>query len=187
MNNSRKNLIKKVALVGILTALYVVMSLTLKIPIGIGNIQLDMGYVALTVACFTVGPWAAFVGGVGAAIESILFSAYGISYGWIAMNIAIGLILGFIFKISPSLSVRYEDMGMNIFLITIAVIIGVAIKTIIECSLYSIPLAVKLPKSLTAFLIDTAVMVIGLFVVKPVNRLLNKGDKNGQKNWKTSA
>ena len=174
-NLKRKNLIKKVALIGILTALYVVMSLTLKIPIGIGNIQLDMGYVALTVACFTVGPWAAFVGGIGAAIESILFSAYGISYGWIAMNVVIGLILGFIFKISPRLSVQYEDMGMNIFLITLVVIIGVAIKTIIECSLYSIPLAVKLPKLLMAFLIDTVVMVIGLFVVKPVNKLLNKG------------
>ena len=175
MGNSRKNLIKKIALIGILTALYVVMSLTLKIPIGIGNIQLDMGYVALTVACFTVGPWAAFVGGVGAAIESILFSAYGISYGWIAMNIAIGLILGFIFKISPRLTEQYKDMGMNILLIILAVLIGVTIKTAIECSLYSIPLAVKLPKSLIAFMIDTVVMVIGLFVVGPVKKLINRG------------
>lgn len=176
MNNSkRKNLIKKVALIGILTALYVVMSLTLKIPIGIGNIQLDLGYVALTVACFIVGPWAAFVGGVGAAIESILFSAYGISYGWIAMNVVIGLILGFIFKISPRLTEQYEDKGMNILLIILAVLVGVSIKTAIECSLYSIPLAVKLPKSLMAFLIDTVVMIIGLFVVKPVNKLINRG------------
>ena len=177
MNNSRRNLIKKIALIGILTALYVVMSLTLKIPIGIGNIQLDMGYVALTVACFTVGPWAAFVGGVGAAIESILFSAYGISYGWIAMNIAIGLILGFVFKRISCLE-RHKDATeyiIAVFLITMAVLIGVTIKTIIECSLYSIPIAVKLPKSLIAFLIDTVVMVIGLFVVGPVKRLLNKG------------
>lgn len=176
MDNSRKKIIKKIALIGILTALYVVMSLTLKIPIGIGDIQIDMGYVALTVACFTVGPWAAFVGGVGAAIESILFSAYGISYGWIAMNIAIGLILGLIFKISPRLTEQYEDRGINILLIILAVLIGVTIKTIIECSLYSIPLAVKLPKSLVAFLIDTVVMVIGLFVVGPVKKLLNRGN-----------
>lgn len=178
MNNTkRKNLIKKVALIGILTALYVVMSLTLKIPIGIGNIQLDMGYVALTVACFTVGPWAAFVGGVGAAIESILFSAYGISYGWIAMNIAIGLILGFVFKRISCLEKRNDIVEYIIaaFLIMMAVVIGVAIKTIIECSLYSIPIAVKAPKSLTVFIIDTVVMVIGLFIVRPVKKLINRG------------
>jgi hypothetical protein len=40
----------------------------------------------------------------------------------------------------------------------------VTVKTFIECGLYSIPLLVKIPKSVTAFAIDTIVMIIGLLV-----------------------
>ena len=168
----RKEVIKKIALVGIMTALYVVMSLTLKIPIGVGNIQLDMGYIVLAIACFTVGPWAGFIGGAGAAIESILFSAYGISWGWIAMNLLIGLVLGFIF-IKYELTPVYRFI-MAIDFIILAVLVGALVKTVIECALYSIPYQVKIPKSLTAWVIDSIAMIIGLSLVKPVKKAISR-------------
>jgi hypothetical protein len=49
-------------------------------------------------------------------------------------------------------------------MIVISVFVGVTVKTFIECGLYSIPLLVKIPKSVTAFAIDTIVMLIGLLV-----------------------
>lgn len=168
----RKEVIKKIALIGIMTALYVVMSLTLKIPIGVGNIQLDMGYIILAIACFTVGPWAGFVGGAGAAIESILFSAYGISWGWITMNLLIGLVLGFIF-IKYKLTPAYKFI-IAVVLVVCTVLIGALVKTVIECALYSIPYQVKIPKSLAAWVIDSIAMIIGLFLVKPIKKAISR-------------
>ena len=150
---------KKIATVGMLTALYVVLSLTLKIPLGVGAIALDLGYIVLTVSAFKVGIWSAVVGGAGAAIESFMLSPYGLSYGWIVMNIIIGLICGYLFY-NAKISHQY-----HISAIVLSVFAGITAKTIIECSLYSIPYLVKLPKSATAFAVDTIVMLIGLIVV----------------------
>lgn len=161
---------KKVALVGILTALYVVMALTLKLKLGLGDISLDLGYVALCVACFTVGPWAGFVGAAGAAIISSIATQYGFSISWTVMNAVIGIGLGLIFvKFKLDSFVKYI---IAIVLILAAVLIGVACKTGIECALYNIPFLVKLPKAALAFGVDSVVMIIGLFVVNPARRAL---------------
>ena len=156
---------KKVALVGILTALYVVMALTLKLKLGLGDISLDLGYVALCVACFTVGPWAGFVGAAGAAIISSIATQYGFSISWTVMNAVIGIGLGLIFvKFKLDSFVKYI---IAIVLILAAVLVGVACKTGIEC-----PFLVKLPKAALAFGVDSVVMIIGLFVVNPARRAL---------------
>ena len=158
---------KTIATVGILTALYVVLSLTLKIPFGIGAIALDLGYIVLTVSAFKVGMWSAVVGGAGAALESYIFSPYGLSYGWIVMNIIIGLICGYFFY------KKRKPYAFHVCMIVISVFVGVTVKTVIECGLYSIPFLVKIPKSVTAFAIDTIVMLIGLLVaykIKTVER-----------------
>ena len=45
----------------------------------------------------------------------------------------------------------------------VAVAIGMlVVKTAIECPLYGIPLAVKLPKNAVAFGVDAAVMILGI-------------------------
>ena len=156
---------KTIALVGILTALYVVFALTLKIPMGVGNIALDLGYIVLTVSAFKLGMKSAIVGGLGALIESVLFSAYGISYGWIVMNIIIGLICGYVFtRYTPN---KREYLFYSLIIVAV-VLIGVSAKTVIECQLYSIPYLVKIPKSLVAWIIDSIVMIIGIFVSKRV-------------------
>lgn len=164
--------IKKISLIGILSALYVVCSLTLKIPMGVGAIALDMGYLVLTFAAFAVGGYAAIVGGLGALIESALFSPYGISWGWVIMNIIIGLICGLVFKEIKLDKIRgYVISG---FVIITAVFIGIVEKTAFECWMYSIPILVKLPKSAVAFAIDTAVMLIGLPITKQVLKAVKK-------------
>lgn len=162
MNTSNKT--NKIAIVGVLSALYFVLSLTLKIPTGFGAIALDMGYIVLTVSAITLGPIpAALVGGIGAAVESSLLSPYGISIGWVVMNIIIGLICGYALHNADNIK-----MVRTIIIIVIAVFIGVCAKTGIECTLYSIPLIVKAPKSIVAWIIDSIVMVIGIPIAKRV-------------------
>ena len=164
---------KKIALIGILSALYFVCSITLKIPMGIGSIALDLGYIVLTIAALYLGAIpAAIVGGLGAMLESVLLSSYGISYGWIVMNIIIGLICGIFFRLIKSNKMGIREIVGYSGIILVAVLLGVGAKTIIECNLYSIPYLVKIPKSLVAFGVDSVVMIIGLPIAYRVRKFI---------------
>ena len=152
---------KKITGIAVLTALYCVLSAMMKIPF-IGAISLDLGYVALTLACAVFGPWGAFVGAVGCGLESMMFSPYGFSISWFTANLIIGLGCGFVFTHTKTLWKR---------IIAIILFVGIGMlgaKTGIECYLYHIPFAVKIIKNLVAFGVDSLVMLIGLGVVKPV-------------------
>ena len=152
---------KKIAMIGILTALYVVLSAFLKINV-IGNIQLDIGYLAFTVGLCAFGVWGSVVGVVGCALESLLFSAYGFSISWVVANAIIGIGCGIVFM-------RTEKIVWRILAVMLFCAVGLlGAKTMIECYLYSIPLAVKIPKNAVAFAIDCVVMVGGLALYSKV-------------------
>lgn len=152
---------KKITGIAVLTALYCVLSAMMKIPF-IGAISLDLGYVALTLACAVFGPWGAFVGAVGCGLESMMFSPYGFSISWFVANLIIGLGCGFVFM-------NTKIVWKRVLAIILFVGIGMlGAKTGIECYLYHIPFAVKIIKNLVAFGVDSLVMLIGLGVVKPV-------------------
>ena len=147
---------KKLCYFAMLTALYVVMSAFLKFYVGVGHIQVDLGYIAFAVALCEFGVSGAVVGILGCAIESTLFTSYGFSISWVVANAVIGIDCGLVFSKSAKLLVRavaiilYTAIGM------------LMLKTVIECNLYSIPYAVKFPKSFAAFVADSIVMICGL-------------------------
>lgn len=152
---------KQISGIAILTAAYCILSAFMKIPF-IGAISLDLGYIALAIGCLKYGMWGAFIGAVGCGIESILFSPYGFSIGWFVANMIIGFGCGYIFT-------HTDKIWKQIIAVIIFVAIGMLIaKTGIECYLYSIPFQVKIVKSLTAFVIDSITMIIGLFIAKRV-------------------
>lgn len=154
---------KTIAGIGVLTALYCILSAMMKIPF-IGAISLDLGYIALTIGCLVFGMWGAFIGAVGCGIESILFSPYGFSISWFVANLIIGLGCGYVFK-------KTNVLWKQIVAILIFVGIGMlGAKTGIECYLYHIPFAVKIIKNLVAFGIDSLTMIIGLFIYKKINK-----------------
>lgn len=147
---------RKICYLAVLTALYVVLSAFLKINF-IGNIQLDLGYLAFAVALCFFGPAGAVVGALGCGLESLLFSAYGFSISWVVANTIIGLGCGLCFT-------KTKKTWLKIIFTVIFAAIGLlGAKTLIECYLYSIPLLVKLPKNIVAFVTDTIVMVFGIF------------------------
>lgn len=155
MYNKKNNKVKTICFLGVLTALYVVLSAFLKINI-IGNIQIDLGYLAFAVALCQFGPLGTIVGVVGCSLESILFSAYGFSISWAIANLIIGLACGFAF-------IKVKKTWLMIIVTVLACTVGVlCVKTGIECILYSIPLVVKIPKNAVACGIDFIVMIVGL-------------------------
>ena len=162
---------KRITYLGILTALYVVLSFCMKFTV-IGNIQIDLGYIAFAVALSIYGVSGSVVGALGCAIESILLSAYGFSPSWFVANLVIGIGCGLIYK-------HFENNLIIKILATVAVVfLGVGLlKTIIECQLYSIPFEIKIVKNLVATMIDSVAMIIGLCLYPQIKRHL--GVKNG--------
>lgn len=146
---------KDIVILGMLTALYVVLSAFLKFTI-FSNIMVDLGYIAFAFALCMYGLWGTVVGVLGCTLESILFSAYGFSISWAAANLVIGLICGFFYKTDGKRWLKYL---ITILAVAFAMIV---VKTAIECMLYGIPLAVKIPKNLVAFGVDAVVMCLGL-------------------------
>lgn len=150
---------KRIALIAIFIALYFVLSVLLKIPV-VGHISLDLGYIALTVgAVYLGGVPAMLIGSIGALLESALMSQRGASLGWILMNGIVGLSCGCVMH-------KYADGSRKKFVISscivviLSMLVGVLVKTLVDCFMYDIALIAKIPSSTTAWLLDSAVMLI---------------------------
>lgn len=137
-------------------ALYCALSMSMRIPLGIGHISVDLGYIVIALYAYYMGSIStAIVGGCSAAIMSLLTGWF--SLEWVLANIAIGIICGRFYK--------KDNFAYNAILTILAVGLGMLIiKTTVSCLLWSIPVLVKLPKSITAWVIDSVVMIIGISI-----------------------
>ena len=144
---------KKITFTAIGIALYVVLSMSMKIPL-IAHISLDLGYIAFALYCYHFGAISGMiVGGVGCVLISLITTGW-FPPGWFLGNLVIGVICGCLY--------RHDATINNIIITIIAVAIGIlGIKTVIECKLYSIPYTVKIPKNAIAFITDAIVMSAG--------------------------
>lgn len=162
--------IKNIAYTAMGVALYVVLSMALKIPFPVGHLALDLGYIVLAVYAYRFGPFsAAIVGGAGCCLVSLLASGW-FPIGWIAGNIFIGLTVGFFANKSHPIVAAVSSVP--------AVFIGIAIiKTAIECWLYAIPLEVKFAKNMVAFIADAIVLLSGCIFATILQKRLDKKAK----------
>lgn len=150
---------KKVAVIGVFSALYFVFSVMLKIPV-MGGITLDLGYAVLMVAilCFGKMP-AMIIGAIGALLESMLMSQRGISPGWICMNAIAGFLCGHVLeKIPPE--EQKKLVRTSCLIVPGAMLLGVTVKTFIDCAMYQLSLLVKIPTGITAWILDSLVMLL---------------------------
>lgn len=158
--------IKKITFTAIGIAMYVVVSMFLKIPM-IGHISLDLGYIVLAFYCMMFGPIsAALVGCCGSFLVTLITSGW-ISISWPLGNLLIGAICAVTYK--P------DKPGRNLIITILAVFAGIlGIKTAIECPLYGIPLLVKIPKNLVAAIADSITMCIGALLASKCYDRLSK-------------
>ena len=157
---------QKITAIGVLTAMYVVLSAMMKIPF-IGNISLDLGYIVFAVACMAFGWYGIFVGVIGCALESILFSAYGFSISWAVGNLIVGTVF--------CLFCKHSNTWIKVLGAIVGCALGILLaKTCIECYLYHIPFAVKVVKNAVACGVDALTMVIGICLFNKLadNRIL---------------
>ena len=156
--NRKTNKTKQIAMISIFSALYFVLSAVLKIPIG-GHMTLDLGYIALMVASVCLGAVPAMlVGIIGAFLESALMSMRGVSPGWILMNAIIGYFCGLVLM-KASEGERKPFLIKAFIVVPASALVGMTVKTLVDCVLYNLPLAAKIPVAFIGWIADTAVML----------------------------
>lgn len=137
-------------------ALYVVLSITVKIPL-INHIKTDFGYVAFGAYLNLFGVEGTVVGVIGCILSNIL-SGGSFPLGWIIGQLFIGITCGMAFK-------RIENIWLKCLFGIVSVFIGVGIiKTAVEVLFFNIPLEAKIIRSLIAFIADAIPMVIGIVI-----------------------
>lgn len=167
---------KSICLTALGIALYACMSMLIKIPV-VGHISLDLGYIVLAVYCYIYGGVSgAIVGACGCFVVSLIATGW-IAVGWPLGNLLIGALCGVVYK---RVKGRRWAVPVSLAVTVVAVFIGVGvIKTVVECALYSLPVAAKFAKNLVAFSMDAIVMCIGLYIASVVEHRMNPPKVSG--------
>ena len=150
------NRTKKITYLGMGIALYVVLSMTIKIPL-INQIKTDFGYLAFGAFLNLFGIAGTIVGVAGCIISnSFVGSAF--PPGWVIGQIFVGLFCGYLYG-------KTDKLWLKCVITVVGVFIGIGIiKTFIEVWLFAIPFAVKIIRNLVAFVADAIPMVIGVLI-----------------------
>ena len=166
---------KKICLTAIGTALFVVLTLCLQVPV-FENYYLCLGYAVMMVFCFYFGPLSSvIVGSLGVFLYCLLISGLRGMPGWATGNIVIAF--------SVSLACRYtaglSDRRLR-RLILAAVIVGstavaiIGVKSVVEMLLYTQPFLLRAGKNIYAFVADVFVMILSLPVCDKLGDIIRK-------------
>lgn len=154
---------KKICLTSIGTALFVVLSLCLQVPV-FENYYLCLGYVVMMVFCFYFGLFSSLtVGVLGVVLYCLVISGLRGMPGWAAGNAVIALTISLTCKFTSGM----KNTWIRYFLLLIAVIVSTAVgilgvKSLIEMALYSQPFFLRAAKNIYAFIADVVVMTVSL-------------------------
>ena len=157
---------KKITVLGMGIALYVVLSYTVKIPL-INQIRTDFGYLAFGVFLCLFGAEGTIVGVAGCIISNLLYSGT-FPIGWALGQLFIGIVCGVLFKKIKSVPLR-----LLIGLVSVFIGIGV-IKTLVESVLFSLPLAAKFIRGAVAAVADAVPFLAGILLSGKVEKAIKK-------------
>ena len=162
---------KRIALIAVGIALFVVLSLCLQVPV-FENYYLCLGYAAMAVYCYSFGTLSGtIVGFLGVVLYCVVISGLRGMPGWSLGNIVIGIILGLVFARTASMKSILLQSLIQAAAIVLACALGIlGVKSLTECILYAQPFLVRAGKNMTAFIADAFVLIVSL----PICRILDK-------------
>ena len=166
---------RKLCLTAMGTALFVVLTLCLQVPV-FENYYLCLGYVVMMVFCFYFGPFSSvIVGTLGVILYCLLTSGLRGMPGWAAGNIVIALAVSITCKYTAGLKkrwIRYLILMAVIIASTAIAILGV--KSLVEMILYAQPFLLRAVKNVYAFVADIMVMTVSLPVCEKLEGVIRK-------------
>jgi len=166
---------KKLCLTAIGTALFVVLSLCLQVPV-FENYYLCLGYVVIMIFCYYFGTFSSvIVGTLGVVLYCFLLNGLRGMPGWAAGNLVITLSV----SLACKLTIELKKKGLRrlillgvIFLSTAVAILGV--KSIVEVLLYAQPFFFRVAKNIYAFIADIVVMTISIPICEQLEGIIYK-------------
>ena len=167
---------KDVCINGIGIALFVALSMCLRVPI-FDNFYLCLGYVVMTIYLYSIGTISGtLIGVLGTFLYCFLINGLRGMPGWVLGNIIIGIILGLWFKFIRKIKLnKFLSNLLTIIIVLISVAIGILIgKSIIEVILYAQPFLLRLTTNLTAYISDIVVILISLPICKILDPQIKK-------------
>ena len=161
---------KKISLLAVGIALFVVLSLCLQVPV-FENYYLCLGYVVMAVYCYSFGTLSGTaVGFFGVILYCVVISGLRGMPGWSLGNIVIGTALGLTFRVTRNWKSPVLRMVTESFVIAAASAIGILlVKSETESLLYAQPFLVRVGKNTSAFIADCVMLIISL----PICRILD--------------
>lgn len=175
----KKSTIKFITTNAMGIALFVVLSLCLQVPV-FQNYYLCLGYVAMTVYCYSIGTISGtIVGTLGVIIYCLLISGLRGMPGWAIGNLFLGIIMGLTFKFVKKFKKPILETIISVLiLIPVTAISMLVIKSSVECLLYSQPFMVRAATNMYAFIADVFVIIVSLPICRildsHIDKILNK-------------
>lgn len=170
---------KKICITAMGTALFVVLSLCLQVPV-FENYYLCLGYIVMGVFCYYFGPISGItVGTLGVCLYCLLISGLRGLPGWAVGNVVIGLLVGLACKLTINIKSKLIRQIILITTVVIATAIGIlGLKSIVECLLYAQPFVLRVAKNMTAFIADIVVLGISFPIALSIEPIMNKTFNN---------
>ncbi len=167
--------VKRICLVGMGIALFVVFTLCLQVPV-FENYYLCLGYVAMAVYCYSVGTAeGTLVGVLGVVLYCVIISGLRGMPGWAAGNIVIGLALGTLFTFTREREFTVSVAAVSCVVVVAACAVGIlGVKSAVEWLLYSQPFVLRLAKNIYAFWADAFVLIVSLPICRIIDRRILK-------------
>ena len=154
---------KKLALLAVGIALFVVLSLCLQVPV-FENYYLCLGYLVMAVYCYSFGTLSGtLVGFFGVILYCVVISGLRGMPGWALGNIVIGIALGLCFRMTRGMGSRFLAALLRVAVIVLSVALGIlVVKSETESLLYAQPFLVRAAKNVYAFAADVFVLILSL-------------------------
>lgn len=167
--------IKRLSLWAVGTALFVVLSLCLQVPV-FENYYLCLGYVVMAVYCWCFGPAAGtVVGFFGVILYCVVISGLRGMPGWALGNIPIGIGLGLCFRAVRKMKKPWAALLLCVPAVIALCALGILIiKSLTESLLYLQPFVLRVGKNFSAFAADAAVLILSLPLCRQLERPARK-------------
>ena len=148
------NKTRKITYLGIGIALYVAVSLLVRIPL-VNRIKFDMGYTVFGVYLTHFSYASGIVGVLGCIIANMLGGG-SFPIAWAIGQAFIGISCAFIFSKTEKLWIRLVCAALSVF-------VGIGlIKTFLEIAMYHFPFWAKFTSNLVAVVADAIPLLIGI-------------------------
>ena len=166
---------RKLALMAVGIALFVVLSLCLQVPV-FENYYLCLGYVVMAVYCWSFGTLSGtVVGFFGVILYCLIISGMRGMPGWALGNVVIGLMLGLCYKLTAGMKSQILRQLLHVLVIVAATALGIlGVKSLTEHLLYAQPFAVRVGKNFSAFVADAVMLILSLPICLALDKSARK-------------